>query len=285
MISGMPGEALTTTRFLGQFLFWQTVVAFLLTTVLIAQDSVPAGSQAAVSSATICNSLAAGLPHSDALRIVCQYAVTLPQRMPNFRCEQTASRFVDGVPTDVIAAIVTFQDGGESYQEVKANGRPASKATLLGLGEWSTGQFGSNLRALFDTNNKVSFRFANEAKLSGHRAVVFQYGVAKQDLPTWQLQVGDQIVAPPYRGRLWIDESSGKLLQFEMSTSGLPQEFPMSNAEFEIDYGEVPFGDGTSFLLPVRSVVSSDYRDGKQNRNVLQFRNCHKFRATAQVVP
>jgi hypothetical protein len=47
----------------------------------------------------------------------------------------------------------------------------------------------------------------------------------------------------------------------------------------------VDFGDGTSFVLPVESVVNGADRKHQQDRNELEFRDCHKFRATTQVTP
>jgi hypothetical protein len=44
------------------------------------------------------------------------------------------------------------------------------------------------------------------------------------------------------------------------------------------------FADGTSFVLPLKSEVNSSDHNGRRNRNVLEFRNCHKFRATARIV-
>jgi len=64
-----------------------------------------------------------------------------------------------------------------------------------------------------------------------------------------------------------------------------PEDFPLRSANVEIDYEDVAFGDGTSFVLPVKSVVNAVNRNGNRNRNVLEFYNCHKFRATAHMMP
>lgn len=232
----------------------------------------------------VCNSLLPNTPRSDALRKVCLYAVTIPQRMPNFTCDQKTSRYLGNKAADEITAVVTYEDGKESFRDVKSNGRPVSDPALA-RGTWSTGQFGADVRNLFDTSNKVSFQFVNESNIDGRRVLTFQYQVAEQKIPSWRLRVKDQVVAPPYHGQLWIDEDKGWLRRLEVQATEIPEDFPMSSADLQIDYMDVAFDDGTSFVLPVKSVVNDANRKGAVARNVLEFSNCHKFRATAHIVP
>jgi hypothetical protein len=232
-----------------------------------------------------CDALTPDMPHSDALRKVCLYAVTLPLLMPNFTCEQKTSRYFGDQSADVVTANLTYEDGRESYQNIKLNGRPITDAKLLSPGTWSTGQFASDVRDIFDTSNPISFQFVGESKLDGRRVLTFQYQVAHQDVPMWRLHVQDQVLAPPYNGQLRIDEDHGILLQLQLAATKLSETFPMSSADLQIDYEDVLFADGTSFVLPLKSEVNSYDHKGRHNRNVLEFRNCHKFRATARIVP
>jgi hypothetical protein len=232
----------------------------------------------------VCESVTPDTPRSDALRKVCLYAVTIPQRMPNFTCDQKTSRYLGNKATDEITAVVTYEDGNESYRDVKSKGRPVSDPALT-RGTWSTGQFGADVRNLFDTSNKVSFQFVNESEIDGRRVLTFQYQVPQQKIPSWRLRVKDQVVAPPYHGQLWIDEDKGLLRRLEVEATEIPEDFPMSSADLQIEYSDVPFDDGTSFVLPVKSVVNDANRKGAVARNVLEFSNCHKFRATAHIVP
>lgn len=232
----------------------------------------------------VCNSLAPGTPRSDALRKVCRYAVTIPQRMPNFTCEQKTSRYLGDKAADEITAVVTYENGKESYRDIKANGQPVSDPALT-RGAWSTGQFGADVRNLFDTSNKVSFQFVDESEIDGRRVLTFQYQVPQQKIPSWRLRVKDQMVAPPYHGQLWIDEEKGLLRRLEVEATEIPLDFPMSSADLQIDYTDVAFDDGTSFVLPVKSEVNVANRHWAVARNVLEFSNCHKFRATAHIVP
>ena len=267
------------------FLRRGVVVALLIPRALAAQTA-PSDLQSTVSlPGGTCDSLAPDTPHSDALRKVCEYAVTLPLVMPNFTCEQKTSRYLDGQPADVVTANVTYEDGKESYQDIKWNGHLVTDTKLLNPGTWSTGQFGGDVRSLFDTGNTVSFQFVTESKIDGRRVLTFQYRVAHQDVPLWRLHVQDQVLAPPYHGQLRIDEDTGALLQLRLEAAEIPANFPMRSADLQIDYEDVLFADGTSFLLPPRSEVNGADHKGTHNRNLLEFRNCHKFRATARIVP
>jgi len=131
-------------------------IALLLSRPLAAQ-SAPSDPQGAVSLPAPCDRLLSDTVHSDALRKVCHYAETLPERMPNFACEQKTYRYLDGQPADVITGIVTYEDGKESFKEIKSNGQPATDGVLLNSGTWSTGQFGGDVQNLFATSNQLRF--------------------------------------------------------------------------------------------------------------------------------
>jgi hypothetical protein len=263
---------------------WGTAVALLLTGPLAAQTS-SSNAQNTPPSLSACESVPPDTPHSDALRKVCEYAVTIPQRMPNFTCEQKATRYLSGQPADVVTAMVTYEDGKESYRDIKSNGEAATDRKVLDSGTWSTGQFGAHLRSLFDTTNKVNFQFLHQDQIHGRRVLIFQYRIAHQDVPAWRLHVHGQVLAPPYHGQLLINEDSGQLFRLQVVATEIPPAFPLRSADLEIDYQDVSFGDGTSFVLPLQSVVNGSDHDGRNNSNVLEFRNCHKFRATSRIVP
>ncbi len=230
-----------------------------------------------------CSWLPVDIPHAEAMAKVCDYALSLPTRMPNFICDQTASRYhgKSNVPFDLITDSIRYEDGNETFKEIKVNGRPATSPPP---GIWSKGEFGSNLRSLFDPWNQPVFKFAGERKSGQHTAWIFSFEIAKQNDPLWRLHGGDQVVAPPYRGELWVDQQSGELLRFGSIAHDLPETFQMAGAELQIDYASLRFGDGSSFVLPTDFTVTTTYRGQEPTRNVVQFRNCQKFRAQARMV-
>ena len=233
-----------------------------------------------------CKWLPSNTTHADALRGVCEYAMSLPTKMPNFICDQQTSRYRgdNRVPRDLITALVRYEDGNESYSEIKYNGQPAPSAISDSPGLWSTGEFGSNLRAVFDLRNQPIFEYSGENTLAGRTAWVFTYRIVKQNDPLWRLRAEDEMLAPPYDGELWIDEKTGGLLRFRSVAKNIPEIFPTQKAELSTDYSNVTFTDGTGFVLPVQSTVATQMHGEEPTRNVLEFRNCHKFRARAQIL-
>ncbi|MGB7553736.1 MAG: hypothetical protein WBM04_05145 [Candidatus Korobacteraceae bacterium] len=267
-------------------LIWYGMSATLILTAGLAAQSASSGSQNASAGVSLCDSLDPNMPHADALSRVCQYAVTIPEQMPNFTCRQETSRVLSGAldEGDTITGVVTYEDGKESYRDLKQNGQPLDNTAAL-LGAWSAGQFGNHLQSIFDGRNKVEFQFVGENKIGGREAWEFMYRIAYQAVPLWRLQSPGQMVAPPYYGKLWIDQQSGVILRLQVEATELPRSFSIRNAKIEIDYKSVLLGDGTHFVLPVKSVLNTVDSDGMATRNMQRFQNCQKFRATSRIVP
>ncbi|HEY6370578.1 MAG TPA: VWA domain-containing protein [Candidatus Sulfotelmatobacter sp.] len=252
----------------------------------IATQKAPAKVHVAMIGTDFCKWLPTDIPHSEALHGVCEFAMSLPQRMPNFICDQQTSRYRGDskVPRDLITALVQYEDGNESYSEIKLNGKAAPSAINNSPGQWSTGEFGSNLRAIFDLHNQALFEFSGVNTLNGHAAWLFTYRIAKQNDPLWRLRTVDRVIAPPYDGELWVDQKTGDLLRFRSVATEIPKDFPTQSADLQTDYNRVAFADGSSFPLPVDAAISTRQQGEEERRNVLQFRNCHKFRAKTRML-
>jgi VWFA-related protein len=233
-----------------------------------------------------CKWLPTDIPHAAALRGVCEYAISLPQKMPNFICDQQTSRYrgENLIPRDMITALVRYEDGNETYSEIKLNGKPAPSAITNSPGLWSTGEFGSNLRAIFDVRNNPVFEYTGDNSLNNRAVWVFTYRIVHQNDALWRLHAGSDVLAPPYGGELWVDQKTGELLRFGAAAKEIPADFGMQKAELSTDYDDVAFQDGTSFLLPAQASVATKFRGEETTRNVLEFRNCHKFRAKTRMV-
>jgi VWFA-related protein len=235
-----------------------------------------------------CRWLPGDIAHADALRGICEYAISLPEKMPNFVCGQETARYRgdSGAPVDLISASVLYEDGHESYSDIRVNDHPLSGDGAGSQGLRSTGEFGGNLRAIFNRTNHALFSYSGEGKVGEHAAWIFTYQIAEQKEQLWMLHAPDQIIAPRYSGELWIDQKGGGVLRFRSvaEAKDLPQTFPMKNVDLQIDYEEVGFGDGTNFVLPVDSTLTNVYSGEETSRNVVRFRNCHKFRARGRLV-
>jgi hypothetical protein len=164
--------------------------------------------------------------------------------MPNFICEQETSRYRGDsqVPRDLITALVRYEDGNESYTEIKLNGQFAPRAITDSPGQWSSGEFGSNLRAIFDLHNPALFAFSGENIVRERSAWIFTYRIVRQNDPLWRLRSEDQAIAPPYAGELWVDQKTGDLLRFRSVATDIPKTFPTQSAELQTDYDNVDCG-------------------------------------------
>jgi hypothetical protein len=181
-----------------------------------------------------CENVGHGTSHGEALVKVCEYAATLPHRIPNFSCEQKTSRFLNGQAADIVTARVTYTDGKESYQDIRTSKGPVTDPALPKIGTWSTGQFESDIRAIFIGGNQTIWRFAGDDNVDGRPALIFHYEIPRQDTPLWQLHMQGLSAAPPYKGELWIDPETSAPLRLDVSATELPPDFPIRSAEIEM---------------------------------------------------
>src|SRR5271169_4754311 len=90
-------------------------------------------------------------------------AFQFSRKLPNFICQEFMSRFTqqgrgEKVPQDVVSAEIIFEDGEESYRNVRINNRATDKHLQDIDGSWSTGEFASAMLDLFDPASKAQFR-------------------------------------------------------------------------------------------------------------------------------
>jgi VWFA-related protein len=232
-----------------------------------------------------CAWLLSGIAHSDALRAACAYAITLPEKMPNFVCGQQTARYRGdrGAPVDLISASVRYEDGKESYSDVRIDGRPASGLDQTS-GLRSTGEFGGDLQNIFDPTNNALFAFEREGQVGERTAWIFTYRIAQQKTPLWRIRDQTQVVAPPYTGELWLDQNDSSVLRFHSVARAMPPAFSIKSVDLQIDYRRIAFGDGTNFVLPVGSTLTTVFSGTETSRNTVQFRDCHKFGARGRLV-
>ncbi len=246
----------------------------------------PVAKPDAATGVSFCQWLPSDIPHADALRGVCKYAMTLPEKMPNFVCRQETQRFEgrNSVPQDLITASVRYEDGDESYSDLKQNGKPVAEGAARAAGLWSSGQFKGDLRGVFHSANAAEFDYFGEDEAEGHKAWVFTFEIEHQREPVWQLRGKDEVLAPAYGGEIWVDEKRGEVIRFRLTAKDLPPAFPIQSAEIQTDYGAVAFGDGTEFVLPVDSSVATRYQGAQPTKNVVRFSGCHKFAAKTRIL-
>lgn len=199
--------------------------------------------------------------------------------LPNFVCQQSTTRSFSGKQSwrqvDQVTAEVVFEHGRETYRDVKLNGRPTGKTMMDLPGSRSTGEFGSTLRALFDPHTEALFKFEAEESLRAYSTAIYAFAVSG-DLSDWRISAGSQTIITPYIGRIWIDRASGHVVRMSMRAVSIPASFPFQKVEAEVDYGPVVLASGRYFL-PERAQTVSCNDPKSCSRNLIEFRNYHKY--------
>lgn len=242
-----------------------------------------------MSVAEYCQELGKAGQQTDALSSACQFALSIQNRVPNYICDETVRRFNSSDELlDVTEMEVRVENGKDSYSKIRMDKKPGRKSWDMPW-IWSSGEFGVLLTVLFLPENKPSFKYVKEAQLYSGTAVVFGFEVHERDnksLYVWNLY-GEKWT-PGYSGLIWLDKDSHRPLQLEIASTRVPSKI-IQKMEVKVTYGDIPLTDGTTFVLPVRANVKASrfLVEGLRQdwiRNDLEFTNCHKFRAKAEVV-
>jgi hypothetical protein len=230
------------------------------------------------------------LPHSAPLieraRVA---ALQFSQKLPNFICQEFMARFTregrgQKVPQDIVSAEIIYEDGVETYRNVKINNRPTDKRLQDIDGAWSTGEFASALLDLFDPASKAHFSSGRASAVSGILAQVYDFQVQAAN-SHWTLSVGSQSVVTAYTGSIWVDPSTARVLRIEIQARNIPSDFPIDTVESAIDYSYVMI-EGKSFLLPVHAESLGCQRGSSFcTHNIIDFRNYHEFKSNSKILP
>lgn len=209
--------------------------------------------------------------------------------LPNFFCKQTTTRYQTNNPKrgwdplDVVTADLTYEDGKESYKNIQIGGKPAKGSMMdIGGGASSTGEFQTILEEIF-TPGRATFRRSGSDTIAGRATVMFRYEVPRER-SRWRIQATSQLYYPAYRGTVWIDRETARVLRIEMQGRNMPQRFSFDTIETAVEYSPVRLTATNTYLLPVTAELLSCQRGTSFcSRNRIEFRNYRKFGAESTV--
>jgi hypothetical protein len=93
-----------------------------------------------------------------------------------------------------------------------------------------------------------------------------------------------QLYYPAFRGTVWIDRETSRVLRLEMESRNMPLLFPLVKVETAVDYEFVRLAATQPFLLPTTSeVLSCEQGSSRCTRNRIEFRNYRKFGAESGI--
>jgi hypothetical protein len=230
------------------------------------------------------------LPQEDPLIVKARdVAASYADSLPNFFCQQLTTRYESSNPKqgwnplDIVSADVAYQDGRESYKNIKVGNKAVNKSMEEIGGTRSTGEFSTLQEAILRPGVGATFKRNGEDRIRSRQAVVFKFEIPR-DRSGWRIEQVSQLYYPAYRGSIWVDKETSRILRIEQEARGMPSLFPLDTVESSTDYDFVRLAVGAEFLLPVEAEVLSCQR-GTSNcsRNKIEFRNYRKFGAESEI--
>lgn len=210
--------------------------------------------------------------------------------LPNYLAQQITTRYhtqnvrAGWDTSDVVTADVAYENGQESYRNIRVdNGGTVQSMDQLG-GTRSTGEFSSMLMDLMSPATSAVFRRDSDDTIRGRSAIVFKFDVPRER-SHWRIEAPSQLYYTAYRGSIWVDKSTSRVLRIELQARNLPSAFPFDTVESATDYDFIHLAAGESeFLLPANAeVLSCERGTSFCSRNRIEFRNYKKFEADSNI--
>ena len=211
-----------------------------------------------------------------------QAALDYAGLLPNFLCTQTVRRTADHgrgfTPVDTLTVEVRYYEGEDRYLLTEVNGTPAHAQYGDSRGTLSRGEFGSNLRRVFDPASVADFRFERWTAVNGRPAAAYSYRV-ERGKAHYQIEATEGgkffrgLVG--LRGEVIIDRETYSVLRFNYRADDILPGFPVRRTNVTVDYGDVKIGD-KSYPLPVKATVELEDKVGT-SRNEVTFHSYRQF--------
>jgi hypothetical protein len=210
--------------------------------------------------------------------------------LPDFICQQVIERYYDFEGrgawdrADKLTYELTYNRKRESYRPINAVGRPITSPIDKTGGAISTGDFASELAALFDKETKTIFTAAGKERLGTWQTRVYDFRVPKESSKLDVRAEGAPAIIVGYSGTVWIDEATKQVLRIDQAVD-LPKGYPMTNAERSIEYDINKLrGLEVDFLVPSRvEVIIADRQQKKYFRNLVYFKFYQKFETDIKI--
>jgi VWFA-related protein len=217
-----------------------------------------------------------------------QAALDYASRLPNFLCTQTVRRSADHgrgfSPVDTLTVEVGYYEGQDRYRLTEVDSAPAHTQYGDQRGTISQGEFGSNLRKIFDPAAAADFRFVRWTTLNGRRAAAYSYRVERSKA-RYQIMAGvnDKVMLEQVglRGEVIIDRETSGILRLNYMADAIPQGFAIRRTNVTVDYGEVGIGD-KRYPLPLKATVELQDKSGI-SRNEVSFHSYRQFSSDSRL--
>ena len=222
------------------------------------------------------------------------------EKMPDYLVKQQITRShaygqsKNWAVYDRLSIAVSYrQTAGEDYKLLAVNGMPPGETQNYGIklgGTISTGEYVTALSDLFKPETRAEFNMVDTDTLRGRRTIIYEYEV-KKEFSHQTLGWGEggsislQTIAG-YRGRIWVDRETNRVLRLEDISTEIDPGFPITAASKVIDYDWVTINE-QQHLLPLRAVVELTDRvrgQTEETRNEILFRGYRKFGTEVKII-
>ncbi len=215
-------------------------------------------------------------------------AVGYTEGLPDFMVEELVWRYQgqgsnpDWRAVDWVTVDVRSVDGRESYTNIRLKGKPAKEEQLIDKGSWSSGEYSSTLLDLFSPATAAVFQFEGVTTIATTGVRKYTYRVAK-DHSHWRIDVEGDKIQPAYKGTVFVDPRSMRVMRIEMQAVNLPSDYPLDTVEGDIDYGLARIGSDY-YLMPIKAENLACQRGTPYcSLNRIEFRNYRKFTAESTI--
>jgi len=209
--------------------------------------------------------------------------------LPNFFARQTTARYASEraqkgwQALDIVTADLAYEDGNETYKNIRVGNKPVNQKMQDIEGTRSTGEFATILDLLFDPASAATFRKSGSDTIRNRAAWLYRWEVTRERA-RWRVIVPSQLYIPALRGSVWIDKETSRVLRIEQQGRSLPVLFPFDTVEAAVDYDFIRLSGTGPYLLPVEAEVLSCVRSTSQcYKNHIEFRNYRKFGAETDI--
>ena len=223
-------------------------------------------------------------------------AETMPDYLVNQRITRSRAfgQSKNWTPYDRLSIAVSYRQGaGEDYKLLTVDGMPVTQDQSYNMklgGTISMGEYVSALKELFSPESRAEFRAVDTDTLRGRRTIVYEYEV-KKEFSRQSLGWGSggsmmQQTIAGYRGRIWVDRETNRVLRLEDVSNDIDPGFPITAASKVIDYEWVTIAE-VPHLLPSQATVeltAHDRGQTEQTRNQILFRGYRKFGAEVKII-
>ena len=217
------------------------------------------------------------------LEQVTDYARNYVKGLPNFNCTQFTRRFVDSSHSenyqlaDSVVETLSYSNGHEEYVVKTVNDKPVNADHWSLGGTTSAGEFGSDMKELFDPKRRTEFEWESWTTWHGRRTHKIFYRIRQPNSNYNIVFEKTQSFVAGYKGYVYVDADLKMIMRITREAEDIPSDFPIQNVKQVTEYSFQKIGEREQeFLVPIYSVITS--KAGRyMTKNETQFRNYRKF--------